>query len=253
MRCLKSAGVLAVLFLPWVPLHGADPETPTLANPLTRWGTPEGTVHHQGSWCFAFDGRTRCPRWALEYLSDVPTAPAARNYQFFADLRIPVEFRPQLADYRGTSFDRGHLVPVGNWTDDAARAATFSLANMCPQSPALNRGLWRSLETHVRGMAATAEVWVITIPVWRPADGRVTYEVIGATDVAVPTHLAKSVLYLRDNEPHMASWLVANAPPAATDVLVKWRITTDELERLAGLDLWVGLPDDTEQRLEASK
>jgi endonuclease G len=254
IRCLKSAGVLAVLLLPWVPLNGADPETPTLANPLTRWGTPEGTVHHEGTWCFAFDGRTRCARWALEYLSDVPTAPAERNQRFFADLRIPIEFRPHPADYQGSPWDRGHLVPVGNLLEDSARAATFSLANACPQHPSLNRGLWRSLESHVRAMANDQyEVWAITLPVWRPIEGRVAYGTIGKAGVAVPTHFGKSLLRMSRDEIAIYSWLAPNAKPGEADSLDGWRVTTDELEHAAGLDFWSALPDESEKRLEAIK
>jgi DNA/RNA endonuclease G (NUC1) len=78
--------------------------------------------------------------------------------------------------------------------------------------------------------------------------------VLGTNAVAVPTHFAKSVLTVPSEvEITMTTWLAPNTVPKAGTTIADWRITTDELERLAGLDLWAGLPDEIETQLEAPK
>jgi DNA/RNA endonuclease G (NUC1) len=97
------------------------------------------------------------------------------------------------------------------------------------------------------------EVWAITLPVWRPIEGRVAYGTIGKAGVAVPTHFGKSLLRMSRDEIAIYSWLAPNAKPGEADSLDGWRVTTDELEHAAGLDFWSALPDESEKRLEAIK
>ena len=60
-----------------------------------------------------------------------------------------------LADYRGSGYDRGHLAPAGDMKWNAtAMSESFLMSNMSPQTPSFNRGIWRSLESRVR-------VWAI--------------------------------------------------------------------------------------------
>lgn len=75
---------------------------------------------------------------------------------------------------------------------------TFTLSNMSPQvGKGFNRDKWNEVELYTRTRAMNARsVCVVTGPLYVPEtspDGKryVRYEVIGGSDVAVPTHFFK--------------------------------------------------------------
>lgn len=57
-------------------------------------------------------------------------------------------------DYTGTGYDKGHASPDGDlsWTQQV-EYESFLMTNMYPQHGSLNRGIWKLLETSVRGWA----------------------------------------------------------------------------------------------------
>ena len=65
-----------------------------------------------------------------------------REGQFHPDDRLPVADQAQFEDYRRSGYDRGHMTPSGDMPDETAQQQSFSLANMVPQTPDLNRGIW---------------------------------------------------------------------------------------------------------------
>jgi len=57
-------------------------------------------------------------------------------------------------DYAGTGYDKGHAAPDGDlsWSQ-IVEYESFLMTNMYPQAGSLNRGIWKLLETSVRGWA----------------------------------------------------------------------------------------------------
>lgn len=57
-------------------------------------------------------------------------------------------------DYVGTGYDKGHAAPGGDlsWSQQV-EYESFLMTNMYPQASSLNRGVWKLLETMVRGWA----------------------------------------------------------------------------------------------------
>ncbi|RYY82193.1 hypothetical protein EON63_13780, partial [archaeon] len=54
-------------------------------------------------------------------------------------------------DYNDSKYDRGHLVPAADFMHQLnAYQATFSMANICPQSPVLNKSFWAKFESWIR-------------------------------------------------------------------------------------------------------
>jgi endonuclease G len=54
----------------------------------------------------------------------------------------------------GTGYDKGHAVPDGDLSwDQQVEYESFLMTNMYPQAGSLNRGIWKLLETSVRGWA----------------------------------------------------------------------------------------------------
>ncbi|KKK57707.1 hypothetical protein LCGC14_3051760 [marine sediment metagenome] len=56
-----------------------------------------------------------------------------------------------LSDYKGSGYDRGHLIPASDmkWSPDAM-SSSFYMSNMSPQDPSFNRGIWKKLEEQIR-------------------------------------------------------------------------------------------------------
>jgi endonuclease G, mitochondrial len=119
-------------------------------------------------------GVTRGPLWSAEHPTAASLAAArgtARVNLFHPEDALPIEDRAELADYARSGFDRGHMTPSGDMPDAAAQQQSFTLANVVPQAPKLNRGAWSSIESAVRRLAEKeGELYVVTGPVFEGAD-----------------------------------------------------------------------------------
>lgn len=141
-------------------------------------------------------GESKTAVFVAEKLNNQSIAEAnqKRTNQFFPDGRLPFAERANLEDYLGSGFDRGHLAPAGNMPTAQAMAQSFSLANMVPQAPEHNRGVWaKTVEIATRKYVsrATGDVFVITGPVFDP--NIANSPSIGNGRVRIPKYLFKLV------------------------------------------------------------
>ena len=98
-----------------------------------------------------YDAPAKLPRY-VTYTLTPPNALGcvARTNAFVADQSIQDGARPD--DYSGTGYDRGHMAPDGDMSwDQQVEYESFLMTNMSPQAGSLNRGIWKLLETSVRG------------------------------------------------------------------------------------------------------
>ncbi len=184
-------------------------------------------------------GVTRTALWSAEHLTRQRIRAARtldRQGTFFEDPALPVRARATLADYRGSGFDRGHLAPNGDMATRGQQADSFSLANMVPQNPQLNRGAWSEMEQAVRALVAQeGEAYVLTGPAYRGA------KVQRIGQVLVPTELWKAV-YFPQRQAASAYW-TPNDAQGAMEV-----ISVAELERRTGIRVWPGLAERVRQQ-----
>lgn len=153
-------------------------------------------------------GESKTPVFVAEKLNKASIADAdeKRTNKFFPDARLRSAERAALDDYKGSGFDRGHMAPAGDMPTAQAMAQSFSLANMVPQSPEHNRGVWaKTVEAATRKYAsrASGNVYVITGPVYEPSIGQ--SQSIGPGHVRVPKYLFKLV-YDQDKNRAWAHW-----------------------------------------------
>ncbi len=86
----------------------------------------------------------RVALWAAYQLRAEDVVSATRRDAFRTDPRLSEQESASCADYAGSGYDRGHIVPRDDMNrSPAAQANTFFLSNVSPQSPALNRGRGR--------------------------------------------------------------------------------------------------------------
>ena len=101
----------------------------------------------------AYDAPVRIPAYVAYTLQPQNALGCfPRTNAFVADQSIQGGATP--SDYAGTGYDKGHAAPDGDlsWSQ-IVEYESFLMTNMYPQHGSLNRGIWKLLETSVRGWA----------------------------------------------------------------------------------------------------
>ncbi len=203
------------------PQHFANGIAPDLLGPKLAISARE--VCYSG-FAIMHSDITRTPIYVAEYLTRDRVEQAKgvkRDNRFHPDVNIPADERAELRDY-----DRGHLAPAANMPDEQSQHESFSLANVVPQVPANNRGVWARLEKKVRKLAQMeGRLYVITGAIF---DDKV--ERIGGA-VSIPAKLFK-VVYLPNSRAIKVFW-VQNA-----DLAEVTEGGLSELEKLAGMKFY---------------
>ena len=108
---------------------------------------------------------------------------------FFTDKRVEKEYRTTSKDYTNTGYDRGHFGASDashDW-DKKHQKATYSMANIVPQTPFANRYKFIALEKHEREMAVKyGRLENVTIAFWNNRPKK-----IGKSQLQVPSAFAK--------------------------------------------------------------
>lgn len=185
----------------------------------------------------AYSGAYKQPSWVFYGLgrSELRSC-VERGNNFRADARIPAGQAAQLADYKGSGFDRGHLSPAGDnrWSAKAMNES-FVLSNVSPQASRFNSGIWAKFENLVRAWAKNLDgLWVTTGPILK--DG---LPVIGASRVAVPEYFYK-VLSSRGQKKKSEA-IAFLLPTDASGEISKYAMSVDQLEEITGLDFLVDM------------
>ena len=195
------------------------------------------------SYLVDFDGPSGVAHWVHYTLqSSECVGPAVRSNDFHLDRRAPG--CPDHQAYRASGYDRGHLKPAA----DSKRShqemrASFLMTNMAPQTPGLNRGVWKKLEEHVRAWSFAHDEVHVTCG---PSDYSVGTLPSG---VRVPAAFWKVILRTSPDTSCMAFRFPNQSQVSSR--LVASLVRVDDLEAELGIDLFPALPDDIEHRIEA--
>ena len=128
---------------------------------------------------------------------------------FYPENSIPVKYRSYPEDYTRTGYDRGHMANHADFDYSANLVyMTYSMANIVPQDPEVNRHTWVKAEKYERTMAKKmGTVNVLNIISYTNQPQR-----IGKHQVAVPSSLTK-VIYSSNNN-FQKCFSYQNTPPA---------------------------------------
>lgn len=228
-------------------------------NDNLRWGYPggRGTVLVKQHFVILYDGKYKVPTWVTYHLtSNDLQGDEPRTNNFRADPMLPPDERSQLADYRGSGYDRGHMAPAADFKrDQAAMSETFLLSNMAPQRPRLNRRIWAHLEQQVRSLVESrCGIWIVTGALYLDGSGHPAGPTIyvGTDSVAVPTHFYKVILCEHPDGSHeMFAFVIPNSVAPIPGQPRDYAVSVDSVQQLSGLDFFAALPDTEEHRLEA--
>ena len=110
-----------------------------------------------------------------------------RTNKFTADPELP-DATALKKDYQGSGYDQGHNMSAeDNKCDQAGMEECFYFSNMFPQTPKLNRGVWKMLEVRERHMAEEYGSIVVYIGSYGKK------ETIGPDEVVVPEYCWKVI------------------------------------------------------------
>lgn len=185
-----------------------------------------------------------------------------RNEPFGPDPEIPKGQRAELADYKRSGFDRGHMAPSADQTVDARRQAeTFFLSNMAPQvGSGFNQHVWKQLEDKAREwIRAAGKGHIVTGPIFydpeeddpATADGQIEYTIIGDNAVAVPTHFYKIVVVTEGGRRKAIAFVFENRKHRSPHDWPSFIQSIDWIEERTGLDFMPDLNPVEQQRLES--
>ena len=192
------------------------------------------------SWYF------RQAKWNLEIINRNNYIPneVERQDHFRADTRIPKRFRAGLGAYKGSGYDRGHLVASANQDiQEIQNSETFLLSNMSPQKDVFNRQIWQELEKEIRKLnnrKSILETYVLTAPVFYFGE---VVETIGnprekwGIDVPVPHAFIKSVL-TEDKRGKLKLWTFEMKNQKLEGNLEDYLVSTYDAEQLVGGRFW---------------
>ena len=215
-----------------------------------------------------FENYTICYResyeqaeWSAYCLSDYQLVKNAdRTNDFRVDSMISTG-SADLADYRKSGFDRGHLTPAADMAfDENAMSETFFMSNMSPQNPQFNRGVWKDLEAQVRVWVRDfGRAYVVSGPILNKAADE--YSSIGNNNVAIPEYFYKVILVpvykdatdraTPDDSISVAAigFIIPNQD--CKDSFWNYTETIDKIEKITNLDFYSLLPDSWENKIEA--
>ena len=179
----------------------------------------------------AYDAPVKIPKYVSYTLTPANALGCvARTNAFVADQSVINGARPD--DYAGTGYDKGHAVPDGDLSwDQQVEYESFLMTNMVPQAGSLNRGIWKLLETSVRGWAVqTNQSYTIFVGALYGAGD----ETIGA-GVIVPHGYYKIVI--NNNTKQIAAWRFPHTKPYVNlgNDLTKFRIPVAQIQQEAGV------------------
>lgn len=233
-RFLLSLAILAASFnaSAWdqrapLPPQACQPHSPYGFAQTARSVTPIC----REAYLVAYDAPVKIPAYvAYTLLPQNALGCFPRTNAFVADQSVQGGARPD--DYAGTGYDKGHAAPDGDlsWSQ-IVEYESFLMTNMYPQHGSLNRGIWKLLETSVRGWAVQLnQPFTIYVGAYYGAGD----PTIG-NGVIVPHGYYKIVINNTTGE--VAGWAFPHTKPYVNlgNDLTKFRVPVAQIQQTAGV------------------
>ena len=145
---------------------------------------------------------------------------------FYKEPTLEKKYQIVTTDYTNSGYDRGHLAPDASfdWSQESLDAI-YSLANIIPQAPQVNRNMWVKVEDYARDKAMELG----TIDVINVIKYSTNHKTIGKNKMAVSRGFYK-VLYNND-ENYKECFYYTNRLNTSSrgDTIDKHRVNCDEV------------------------
>lgn len=225
----------------------ADPDTTALAQ-VDHKQITDGQMLHYPGFDILYSPRDRQPYYAAWIITPQTTANTTHNRSNNFRPDPNVENTAQLADYRNSGYDRGHIVPSADMRySKEAQDACFYLTNISPQNNNLNSKAWAKLEEQCRQWVMRDSTLII---VAGPILTDHLTQTIGPNKVTVPDRYFKVILAPYTNPPRAIGFIMPNT--YVEGGVQATATTVDQVEEITGLDFFAALPDDIENQIEST-
>lgn len=201
----------------------------------------DSIIHHQ-NYSLGYDEQTEQAEWVMYEFTpkEANNRRVKRKNNFRPDPAVQ-SGSAELADYKRSGFDRGHLAPAADMTfSKQAMSESFFMSNMSPQRPGFNRGVWKNLEAQVRTWARDEVIIIITGAVLSGG------QYIGSNSVLVPEAYYK-IIYAPQRQ-IMIGFLIPNeksdSPPQ------HFIVPVDRIEDITGINFFAEMNDSREEPME---
>lgn len=212
-------------------------------------GSKSALVVSHSYYTVGYNSDAKNPEWVAYQLTKKEVLD--KDYERTGDFRPDTKVSSGTAlpeDYRGTGYDRGHLIPAADRAFSMqAMSETFLMSNMSPQVPGFNRGIWKELEQNVRDWARKNDkLYVVTGPVLAQ---RAKGTIGKVNKVLVPRSFYKVILDYSGPEIKAIGFILPNAD--SDNELEDYVRSIDEIELATGLNFFPKLSKAEEKTLES--
>lgn len=143
-----------------------------------------------------YKGGGECSREGMDFKNDIKGMPTAYN-----------------SDYSASGYDKGHMANAEDFANNCTlEELTFRFYNCAPQTPELNRGPWKKMETVIRKLSQTDSLFVIC---YNEFDGK------KIKNVYVPHKCYKFVYDLKTKQMVFAFYYTNTKTPVFYDIRKK--------------------------------
>ena len=222
------------------------------------WGVPRADVIiNRLGYVLGYDLERRTPRW-VAYSIGPTEQRVPRTQRFVPDPAIPADQQASVSDFRGTGYDRGHMISPADlfFKGPVIVAEAFYMSTVTPQTPWLNRRLWRELEVRVREAVESRQqpAFVIAGPLFMAPPEATAFEVetIGEKRIPVPTHFFRVLAMETANRGVDAFGVVVPNAAAGTLELEPYLVSIHEIEQRSGLSFFPLLHPELAESIKAN-
>lgn len=187
------------------------------------------------------------PIW-VAYRLDKTLSPKffKRPSYFKADDRTTARIKAKV--YTKSGYDRGHMAPnkaiVSRYGKDA-QLETFSMSNIVPQRPKLNRRVWKRLEgLEIKYSNKFKQIWVITGPIFDEHIEKIKEQ------VEIPDKFFRILIDEKDNSIRTLQFIIPQGVKG-NEPLEDFLTSIDNIERETDIDFFSPLSDKYEDLLES--
>ena len=205
------------------------------------------TIECHTAYILQHDNVAKIPDWVAYTLTpEHAIGCVPRSNAFAADNILPKGERSEVKDYAGSGYDQGHLANDADMSwDKQVELESFLMSNMSPQTPAVNRGIWKVLETYVRAWAYDNN---ITYTIYAGNIYSDKSKTIGDDNVVVPDYLYKIVI--NDQTGEVQAYVFPNIQKNQGNDLTPFLTTVATIEQNTGIVF--PLPKGADKNAKAS-
>ena len=246
-----------------------DNEALTLGNPskaIADFNHSNNYLITHDTFSISYNNDKKIPNWVAWHLCSSDLGTGRHSGTFIIDPLLPkLWVTPLHSCYDNSGFDRGHLCPNADRNAYDNGKETFMTTNIVPQTPALNRIIWKALEDYCRKLVEEGNELYIYAGVFGVGGQNDSGDIVSSISdkkVCVPEYCWKVILILPEGENDLSridkntkiiAVLMPNMKSCKYHTVKDYIVTCRYLEEILGYDFFDELPAELQNKIETKK